>query len=220
MTFDPKTALGDCDTLMLDMDGTILDLAYDNFMWLTHVPERWAERNNMSPDKAREYLLGQFGAAHGDLRWYCLDHWSEHLGLDVYQLHRDNHERIGFLPGAREFLERVREADIRLLLVTNSHQDTLDLKDEVTGVTGYFDGIHISHRYGYAKERQEFWLALQEETGFDPETTMFVDDSHPVLESAATFGVKHPVAIRHPDTSRPPRDPSTFVSVSGIRELL
>ena len=67
---------------MLDMDGTILDLAYDNYMWLTHVPTRWAEQNDMSLDEARHYLLNKFGEAQGDLRWYCLDHWSDHLGLD------------------------------------------------------------------------------------------------------------------------------------------
>lgn len=204
---------------MLDMDGTILDLAYDNFMWLTHVPERWAEQNGMSFGEARKYLFERFGAAQGDLQWYCLDHWSEHLGLDVAQLHRDNHERINFLPGALEFLQRIRESHVRLLLVTNSHQATLDLKNEVTGLNQYFDGIYTSHTYGFAKERQEFWHALREETHFNPATTMFVDDSEAVLRSAAMYGVRHPVAISHPDTSRPARDDSEFVAVAGIRDL-
>ena len=204
---------------MLDMDGTILDLAYDNYMWMTHVPTHWAEQNGMSLDEARHHLLEKFGAAQGDLRWYCLDHWSDHLGLDVYQLHRDNHHMIDFLPGARDFLERIRDADIRVLLVTNSHQNTLDLKQEVTGLIEFFDGVHTSHEYGFAKERQEFWQALQEDTDFDPETTMFVDDSHPVLKSAATYGVAHPVAISRPDTSREPAEHDDFVSVDGISEL-
>ena len=204
---------------MLDMDGTILDLAYDNYMWLTHVPTHWAEKNGMSLDEARSFLLKKFGAAQGDLRWYCLDHWSELLELDVYQLHRDNHHLIDFLPGAKEFLEQIREAHVKLLLVTNSHRNTLELKQEVTGPMEYFDGIHISHEYGYAKEHQNFWHALQEDTGFDPETTMFVDDSRPVLKSAATYGVRHPVAISRPDTSRPPMEHDEFVSVEGISQL-
>jgi putative hydrolase of the HAD superfamily len=204
---------------MLDMDGTILDLAYDNYMWMTHVPGLWGEQNGMSLEEAQRYLLQKFGEAQGDLRWYCLDHWSEHLGLDVYQLHRDNHHLIEFLPGAREFLERMRDAHVRLLLVTNSHRNTLALKQEVTGLIEYFDGVHVSHDYGYAKERQEFWQALQKDADFDPATTMFVDDSDPVLKSAATYGVRHLVAISRPDTSRPARDSEDFVSVAGISEL-
>ena len=220
MSFDPKAALATCDTLMLDMDGTILDLAYDNYMWMTHVPQRWALQNGMSLDEARRYLFEKFGAAQGDLRWYCLDHWSEHLGLDVAQLHRDNHARIGFLPGALDFLQRVRESNVRLLLVTNSHQATLDLKDEVTGLTAYFDGIYTSHAFGFAKERQEFWHALRAATDFNPATTMFVDDNLTVLQSAATYGVQHPVAISRPDTSRPRHEDSDFVAVEGLADLI
>jgi putative hydrolase of the HAD superfamily len=205
---------------MLDMDGTILDLAYDNFMWLTHVPEQYAAENDMSPSDAREMLYAKFRAAQGELKWYCLDHWSEFLGLDIIKLHRDHHHRIDYLPGAKEFLEAVAEQHIRVLLVTNSHQETLNLKDEVTGLSGYFDGIHSSHSYGYAKERQEFWHAFQEAEGFDPKTTMFIDDSHPVLRSAATYGVSRPVAIARPDTSEPRRESPEFVAIEGVRELI
>ena len=205
---------------MLDMDGTILDLAYDNYMWLTHVPEQYAAQNGMSPSEARRQLYAKFRAAQGDLIWYCLDHWSEFLGLDVAQLHRDHHHRIAYLPGAKEFLEVVRERRITVLLVTNSHPDTLQLKDEVTGLSEFFDGVHSAHSYGYAKERQEFWHALQEEVGFDARTTMFVDDSQPVLLSASVYGVSKLVAITRPDTSEPPRDATQFVDVEGVSELL
>ncbi len=201
------------------MDGTVLDLAYDNYMWLTHVPERYAEKHGMSLADARNYLFGKYGAMQGELSWYCLDHWSERLELDVIQLHRNEHHRIDYLPGAREFLETARRSHVRLLLVTNSHPDTLELKDEVTGLTQFFDGIHSSHTYGYAKERREFWRALQEETGFDTASTMFVDDSHPVLQSAASYGLRHVVAVTRPDTSAPKRDSADFVAVDGIHEL-
>jgi HAD superfamily hydrolase (TIGR01509 family) len=220
VTFDPKTALERCKTLMLDMDGTILDLAYDNYMWLTHIPERWGEKNGMSLSEARKHLFTRYGAVQGDLHWYCLDHWSERLDLDVMQLHRDNHERIDFLPGAREFLAAIHAMDIEVLLVTNSHGDTLELKDQVTGLGEYFDGIHSSHSYGFAKERQEFWGALQAEVGFDPQTTMFVDDTISVLRSAAEFGVEYLLAITRPDTSEPPREGGEFKGVEGVANLL
>ena len=205
---------------MLDMDGTILDLAYDNFMWLTHVPQRWAEKNGMTLSDARKRLFAKYGEIQGELYWYCLDHWSERLELDVMQLHRDNHERIEYLPGARTFLETVRESDKKVLLVTNSHPDTLNLKQEVTGFSEYFDGIHSAHTYGYAKERQEFWHALLEEEHFDPATTLFVDDTEPVLHSAAEFGLGSLVTITRPDTSEPTRENGTFVGVTGVGDLL
>ncbi len=205
---------------MLDMDGTILDLAYDNYMWMTHVPEHYAVKNGLSLSEARKQLFARFGALQGDLSWYCLDHWSERLDLDVLQLHRDNQHRIEFLPGAQDFLGVMRERNIEVLLVTNSHPDTLKLKDDVTGFSKYFDGIYCSHSYGFAKERQEFWSALHDEIGFDPNSTMFVDDSQIVLKSAATYGVDKLVAITCPDSAEPPRECTEFATVEGVSELL
>jgi len=205
---------------MLDMDGTILDLAYDNYMWMTYVPEQWGVKNGMSLSESRKHLFARFGSVQGELYWYCLDHWSETLDLDVMQLHRDNHDRIDFLPGARDFLVRVRELDIKVLLVTNSHPDTLELKQEVTGLSEFFDGIHSAHSYGHAKEQQEFWRALQKEEEFDPATTVFVDDTERVLASAAKYGIETLVTITRPDTSEPVRNGSDFAGVESVLELL
>lgn len=204
---------------MLDMDGTVLDLAFDNFMWLTHVPEQYAARHSIDPDEARTRLYAKFREMQGSLEWYCLDHWSEYLDLDVAGLHRAQNHRIGYLPGAERFLTSVRAHDIRLLLVTNSHLDTLEIKDEVTGVTQHFDGIYSSHTFGVPKERQEFWQQLREQEDFDPETTLFIDDTATVLDSARDYGVSMLLEITHPDTSREARDSGSYRGIAGLRDL-
>lgn len=209
-----------CETLMLDMDGTVLDLAYDNYVWKELVPARYAETKGMSVEDARSRLYAKYRAIQGDIEWYCLDHWSERLGLDVLELHRDVNDRIVYLPGARDFLQAMHENDVRVLLVTNSHPDTLALKDEVTGLAGFFDAIYTSHEFGYAKERQEFWYALQEEEGFLRESTLFVDDNRTVLESADTYGVEMLVEIEQPDSSEPRKNGSVYAGVGGVADLL
>ena len=209
-----------CETLMLDMDGTVLDLAYDNYVWKELVPARYAETKGMSVEDARSRLYAKYRAIQGDIELYCLDHWSERLGLDVLELHRDVNDRIVYLPGARDFLQAMHENDVRVLLVTNSHPDTLALKDEVTGLAGFFDAIYTSHEFGYAKERQEFWYALQEEEGFLRESTLFVDDNRTVLESADTYGVEMLVEIEQPDSSEPRKNGSAYAGVGGVADLL
>ena len=220
MNISPQMALERCDTLMLDMDGTILDLAFDSFVWKDLVPRRYAVANSMSFEEAREALFAKYRAVQGDLEWYCLDHWNDRLGIDVVKIHHDVTYRIGYLPGALEFLRQMQKRDTRVLLVTNSHPDTLDLKDAVTGLGDYFDGIYSSHTYGHAKESQSFWRALQDDVDFDVETTLFVDDSQPVLESARDYGVKLLVTVNRPDTSEPPRAGSDFHGVEGVGDLL
>ncbi|MBT8092692.1 MAG: GMP/IMP nucleotidase [Gammaproteobacteria bacterium] len=220
MNFDPKTALQRAETLMLDMDGTLLDLAFDNYVWRQLVPARYAEKHGMTFDAAREHLFDQYRAVQGDLEWYCLDHWYERLDIDVVQLHHDVDHRIGYLPGATEFLRVMQQQDCRVLLVTNSHPDTLALKDQATGLGQYFDGMFSSHKYGHAKESQSFWHALKEDVEFDVETTLFVDDSQPVLQSASSYGVKMLVTVTRPDTTQPVRGDSEFAGVESVRDLL
>ena len=205
---------------MLDMDGTILDLAFDNYVWKELVVSRYAEHKGLEYTTARERLFAKYASIQGDLEWYCLDHWSERLGFDVLELHHEVHDRIEYLPGAKAFLETMRQTDIKILLVTNSHPDTLHLKDDRLGFSNYFDGLHSSHIYGHAKERQEFWHALQEEERFDPATTMFVDDTEPVLHSAAEYGIEMLVSITRPDTSEPMRENGKFAGIEGVASLL
>ncbi len=220
MNITPQTALERCDTLMLDMDGTILDLAYDNYVWKDLAPRRYAAVNNISVDEARETLFDKYRSVQGDLEWYCLDHWNDRLGIDVVKIHHDVTHRIGYLPGALGFLRKVHESNTRVLLVTNSHPDTLNLKDAVTGLADYFDGIHSSHTYGHPKESQAFWHALQEDVDFDIETTLFVDDSQSVLRSARDYGVKMLVTVTRPDTSEPAKRGSEFHGVEGVGDLI
>ncbi len=220
MNLDPQSALQKSATLMLDMDGTLLDLAFDNYMWKELVPRRYAVENDLPFEEARDLLMAKYKAVQGDLEWYCLDHWCDRLGVDVIQLHHDVSHRIGYLPGALDFLRKVCDQDVRVLLVTNAHPDTLALKDAITGLGDYFDGLHTSHDYGFAKESQQFWSALQEDVGFDPETTLFVDDSQPVLRSAKQYGIGMLLTVTHPDTTAPVKQGSEFTGVERVADML
>jgi len=220
MNLDPQSALEQSATLMLDMDGTLLDLAFDNYMWRDLIPRRYAVANNLTFEDARDLLMSKYEAVQGDLEWYCLDHWCDRLGLDVVQLHHDVSHRIGYLPGALNFLRQICDRDVRVLLVTNAHPDTLALKDAMTGLGDYFEGLHSSHDYGHAKESQQFWNALQDDVGFDPETTLFVDDSQAVLESAREYGIKMLLTVTQPDTTAPTNNGSAFRGVQRVADML
>lgn len=220
MTTDLNKLLQDCDTLMLDMDGTLLDLAFDNYVWTQLVPQEYARERSITEDQAREQLYRTMREMEGKLDWYCLDFWSELLDLDIVALHRGMNHRIGYLPGAEDFLEQVSAMDLRLLLVTNSHRDTLEIKDEVTDVKRFFDAIYTSHDLGHPKEDQPFWESLRSREGFDPERTMFVDDNLTVLASARRFGIRNLVAVAQPETAGPVREVSDYRSVNRVASLI
>jgi len=208
------------NTVLLDMDGTLLDLRFDNFFWQTVVPQRYADKSSCSVAQAKEYLLPIFKAQEGLLNWYCLDYWSEILGLNIAQLKHEHQEHIQVLPHTREFLQALKRSGKRCVLVTNAHVDSLSLKMQKTGLVEFFDAIVCSHDLGYPKENPQFWETLQRVEAFEVEHTLLVDDSLNVLKSADHYGIQHLVAISHPDSSQKPRLINEFLAVKNLAEII
>ena len=208
------------ETVLLDLDGTLLDLAFDNFFWRTRVPQAWAQARNLSPEQASQQLQPRFRAREGTLEWYCVDYWSRELELDIAALKHVDAHQIRWLPGAREFLGRVRALGKRLVLVTNAHPTTLAIKDSRTQVISHFDAGFSSHAFGAPKEQAQFWRELAKVERFDPQRSLFVDDSLPVLRAAREAGIGLIYAVQRPDSSSPARLQSEFPAVDAVADLL
>ncbi|MDA7087628.1 GMP/IMP nucleotidase [Pseudomonas sp. SA3-5] len=216
----PSLPWTEIDTVLLDMDGTLLDLHFDNHFWLEHLPQRYAELHGISRALADAELLPLFHEHAGQLNWYCTDFWSRELKLSIRDLKREVAHLIALRPDADTFLAAVRAAGKRVVLITNAHRDSLSLKLERIELAPYFDRLISSHDYGFAKEAQQFWFALQQDLGFDAARSLFIDDSLPVLRSARDFGVGHLLAVRQPDSRKGPKDTEEFAAVEDYRDLL
>ncbi|WP_414432571.1 GMP/IMP nucleotidase [Alcanivorax sp. IL2] len=209
------------DTVLLDMDGTLLDLEFDNWFWQKHVPECYARQQGLDRAEADRIIHDWITSHLGTLNWYCLDFWTTELGLEIARLKREAGDRIAVRPGADTFLQALKESDKQVIMVTNAHRDALDLKVERTGIDRYFDEIVSSHDYGHAKEAQSFWQHLQRHLPFDPARALLVDDSLPVLHSAQLYGIGQPVSILHPDSSLPKRDHTDpFPAIDDFLQVL
>jgi putative hydrolase of the HAD superfamily len=208
------------DSVFVDMDGTLLDLSFDNLFWREIVPQRYAHMRGMSVAAARETLAPRFEAKVGTLEWYCLDHWTRDLGMDMKTLKREHRAHIRFLPGAEHFLSSVRARGKRLVLVTNAHRDTFGVKAERTGLDRLVDSVVCSHDFAAPKESLEFWRALERHAPFDADRTLLLEDSLAVLATARAYGLKHTLAIRRPDSQQPPQAIVDFSSIDGVFELV
>lgn len=217
----PDTALNwsQIDTVLLDMDGTLLDLRFDNWFWLTLIPMHYAAARGISEAEARAELQPKFTRVAHTLQWYCINYWSRELKLDIAALKRTVQGRVGYLPGAEGFLERLKASGKRVLLVTNSHPETLAIKDERVALTQYFHAAYSTHSFGVPKEHADFWPLLLAEEPFAPARSLFVDDSLPVLETARAFGIAHIRAVRNPDSGAPPQGTRDFQAIDGVADL-
>lgn len=208
------------ETLLLDLDGTLLDLAYDNHVWLHALPSALAEAKGISEDEARRLVLGRIERLRGTMGWYDLDDWSQALDFDVMALKRAHDARIAWLDGAEAFLHRARLAGYRLVLVTNSTRPLLELKDARTRVLEHMDAAYSSQDFGAPKETQTFWQRFAQVERIDRRDCVLIDDSAPVLNAGRTFGLGAVLGLRWPDTSRPARDLPGLPTAETVDELL
>lgn len=208
------------DTVFLDMDGTLLDLHFDNHFWLEHVPLRYAQARGLPYDRAKAELLTRYQSREGTLEWYCVDHWSRELGLDIALLKEEVNHLIAIHPHVTDFLGALATRGKRRVLVTNAHQKSIALKMEKTRLAGDFERIVCSHDLRLPKESADFWPLVQTVEPFDPERTLFVDDSPSVLRSARDYGFRWLLAVLEPDSKAPPRQGGEFPAIRHFADLL
>ena len=211
---------GQIDTVLLDMDGTLLDLHFDNFFWLHHLPRRYAEQRNVHVDQVIAGLYQRMQAKQGTLDWYCTDFWSREFDLDIIQLKNEIGHLIDERPLARVFLETLGRCNKRRILVTNAHRNSVDIKFARTGIDTLLDLVVSSHDYGTPKEDQQFWHKLQTATRFDPARTLFIVDSEAILESAHQFGIAHVLGIEKPDSQKEARVSQGFTMLNSFAQIL
>lgn len=210
----------DIDTVFLDMDGTLLDLHFDNHFWLEHLPRRYAEINGQSFEQAEQELLEKYASKQGTLDWYCLDYWSETLGVNIVALKEEVAERIAVLPGVEPFLQWLQEQEKRVVMVTNAHRGSLELKLERVALGNYFDRLLSAHDLREAKEVAGFWDKLQSVEPFEKQRTLLIDDNASVLTSAQQYGIEWLYGIRQPDQQKPEVKLDGFVTLNSLFELV
>jgi putative hydrolase of the HAD superfamily len=198
----------------------LLEHHYDNHFWLSHVPLRYAEKHGLGHEAGREALMPRYQSVAGTMNWYCVDYWSRELQLDIARLKEEVAHLIAVHPHVVDFLQALRRANKRVVLVTNAHHKSLALKMERTRLRDYFDAVICAHDIGIPKEHPDFWERLQTVEAFQPEATLLVDDSLPVLRSARDYGIAHLLAVYRPDTRLPDKEVGEYAAIRDFRDIL
>lgn len=215
-----KIDWNEIDTVLLDMDGTLLDLYFDNYFWNDYMPKHWAELQGITHEEAIDTLLNWYKKEKGTLQWYCLDYWTDRLGFNVMQLKEDVEHLIKPRPYAIEFLEFLVSKEKEVVMITNAHPDLLAMKCRITNIDQYFDRLISSHDLGYAKEQQDFWHKLTEANPFDKQRTLFVDDNVQVLNAAKEYGLSYLWCIEEPDSQSGKQDCADYDAVACYSRLI
>ncbi len=216
----PTFSWSEVDTVLLDMDGTLLDKYFDDHFWEEYVPKIFAETNNLTEQEARKKLLQKYQSVENTLQWTDLDYWSEQLGLDIPELKCKVDHLIQVHPYVTDFLEYIRSINKTVHLVTNAHSKTLDIKLRKTALGPYFDRIVCAEEIGYAKEQVEFWSKLETVLQFEKSRTLLADDTAKVLHSARQYQMGFLLFVARPSSRIPVKYSPDFPSIVTFNELI
>ena len=215
-----KVPLKDIKFVLLDMDGTLLDKYFDDFFWEHLVPEKYAEKHNISFGKAKENLAGKYRTHEGTLNWTDLDFWSKELDLDIPALKEQIKHLIEVHPHVEAFLQLLKRQKKKVFLVTNAHYKSIDLKLKKTLIGKYFDSVLSSFDAGYPKESRKFWEVAEKRLGFDKDSTLFVDDTEEILRTAKEYGIRYILHKARANSKTEPKKSAEFEHVIDFDELI
>jgi 5'-nucleotidase len=212
--------LQDIKTLILDLDGTLLDLSFDNYFWLEHIPNVYAKKNNISRQQAKVKLNNLYQKYSGTLSWYCLDFWQNNINLNIRSLKKNCQDKIRIRDGILPFLKTIKKQNITVILATNAHPFSLEIKMNKTKLDMYFDHKQSSHLFGSPKEEIVFWQKLHKKYNFNLANTLFIDDNENILNTAYQFGIKYNIGVSTPDSTQPAIKFANFQALANLCTIL
>lgn len=207
------------ETILLDMDGTILDKYYDDYFWESYVPEKFAQKHNISLEEAKNILFSMYKAEEGTLNWTDIDFWTQKTGLDILSLKKDLEDLINPHPDSEEFLSTISRNGKKIYLVTNAHNKVMELKLSKTGFYKYFHSCITSFDLGFPKENMSFWVQLKNTYKINPNRTLFIDDTEEILHTAWLSGIKYPVLRAISSSKGKPKKSERFITIKHFSEI-
>ena len=182
--------LNSTTAILSDLDGVILDLAYDKKFWELWLPEQVTRQTNKSIEEAKAEIMTEIDIQRGTLNFYDLNYWDDLLNVDCMQIFQEKEERCSYLAGSYEALQRLSTLKNPNYILTNGDPRIQEYKAETQNFLEFFDSIFYSMHAGYPKESKEFWALARHNLNLEFEDAIFIDDDLKVVTAAAKAGIK------------------------------
>jgi putative hydrolase of the HAD superfamily len=176
--------------ILFDADGVIQRGNAERFFGIAHQvfgPQREGFDEFMNDVFAAEHLPAIGQADFAETLAPVLKRWRCARGVDAFLV---AWEHIDLLPGGLEAVAEMRRRGYMCCLATNQQAYRMRHMSEVLALGDHFDREFYSCAMGCRKPDTAYFQHIVHELRIEPRQALFIDDSQPNVDAAASLGIR------------------------------
>jgi len=167
--------------ISFDMDGTLVDPEFTDWVWLHGIPRLYAEKTNIPFEEAKHFVVGEYlKVGEGAIEWYDIKYWFQFFKLEKNwkDLMLQYVDKIRIYPDVDDILAWLKEK-FPIILTSNAGREFIDIEMEATGLGRYFDRIFsATSDFGQVKKTAGFYGRICGALGVYPQEIVHVGDHY------------------------------------------
>jgi putative hydrolase of the HAD superfamily len=167
--------------ISFDMDGTIVDAEFTDWVWGHGIPTLYAQKGGLSFEEAKALVTQEYRkVGEGAIEWYDIKYWFRFFELEeswtvVMEQYTD---KIKVYPDVHHILERLG-GRFPLVLTSNAGREFIDIEMEATGLRRYFSRIFsATSDFGQVKKTADFYQQICQVLETRPQEMVHVGDHY------------------------------------------
>jgi len=167
--------------ISFDMDGTLVDPGFTDWVWSHGIPTLYAEKVGVPFEEAKAFVVNEYmKVGEGAVEWYDIKYWFRLFQLDEgwKVLMKRYADKINIYPDIRHILKRLKD-DFLLVLTSNAGREFIEMEMETTGLGRYFDRIFsATSDFSEVKKIKGFYQRICQILGTRPQEIVHVGDHY------------------------------------------
>jgi len=165
--------------ISFDMDGTLIDPEFTDWVWSHGIPTLYAQKSGIPFEEAKAFVEVEYRkVGEGVVEWYDIKYWFRFFQLEMHwQVLMERYiDKINVYSDVNHILERLK-GKFSLILTSNAGREFIDIEMEATGLGRYFDRIFsATSDFGDVKKTARFYHRICEILGANPHEIVHVGD--------------------------------------------
>jgi putative hydrolase of the HAD superfamily len=167
--------------ISFDMDGTLVDPEFTDWVWLHGIPLLYAEKTKLPFEEAKHFVVEEYlKVGEGAIEWYDIKYWFRFFQLEKSwkDLMHQYVDKIRIYPDVNDILDQLKE-EFPIILTSNAGREFIDMEMEATGLGKFFDQIFsATSDFGEVKKTAGFYQKICTLLKSQPQEIVHVGDHY------------------------------------------